>query len=105
MFRFFISALLLSTALSLAQAPGPQLRTDADALAQAHQLLEQGEVEKALTALKAIQARNEPLKGLDRELGVAYSRQSGYLRASVILEKATAADTKDKEAVQLLGLS
>src|SRR4051812_22348662 len=105
MFRFFISALLLSTALSLAQAPGPQLRTDADALAQAHQLLEQGEVEKALTALKAIQARNETLKGLDRELGIAYYRSSDYLHASAFLEKATVADPNDKEAVQLLGLS
>jgi tetratricopeptide (TPR) repeat protein len=105
MFRYFISACLLSAALCFAQSPGPQLRTDADALAQAHQLLDQGEVEKALTALKAIQARNETLKGLDRELGIAYYRSSDYLHASAFLEKATVADPNDKEAVQLLGLS
>jgi predicted Zn-dependent protease len=78
---------------------------DALALSQAHTMLEKGEVERAIEALKAIQARNENLKGLDRELAIAYYRQSDYVRSIFYLEKVTQADRNDKEAVQLLGLS
>jgi tetratricopeptide (TPR) repeat protein len=68
-------------------------------------MLERGEVDKALAALKAIQSQDPGSKGLDRELGIAYYRTADYLRAAVYLEKATAAHPDDKETVQLLGLS
>lgn len=80
-------------------------RSDAEKLANAHDLLEKGELDEAIAVLKDLQTRDENLKGLNRELGIAYYRLSDYLRASVYLEKATAADAADKEAVQLLGLS
>ncbi len=105
MFRTLLLAGLLYVGTCFAQAPAPPTPSDADALAQAHQLLEQGKVDEALTKLKEIQARDENLKGLDRELGIAYYRSSDYLRAASLLQKVTAADPNDKEATQLLGLS
>jgi tetratricopeptide (TPR) repeat protein len=109
----FITLFLLLPALLFgAQSPtaptttnvAPQ-QSDEEALAQARSLLQQNEVAKALTALKAIQTRNENLKGLDREFGIAYYRQADYVRAIHYLEPAAAADPTDKELVQLLGLS
>jgi tetratricopeptide (TPR) repeat protein len=116
MFRLFVAMGMLWGAFCLAGAQTPIPPTnpatnaapktsDADALAEAHAMLDRGEVDKALAALKAIQSQNPNLKGLDRELGVAYYRLPDYLRASAYLDKATAADPADKEAVQLLGLS
>lgn len=68
-------------------------------------MLDRGDVSKAIEALKAIQTENPAAKGVDRELGVAYYRQSDYARSTVHLDKAIAADPSDKEAIQLLGLS
>ena len=104
MLRTLLLAGVLAAGICFAQAPAPP-QTPADALTHAHQLLEQGKVDEALTQLKAIQARDQNLKGLDRELGVAYYRTSDYLRSATYLEKVTAADPNDKEATQLLGLS
>ena len=86
-------------------APQAQPHAEADAMAAAHGMLERGEVDKAIDALKSIQAHDEGLKGLNHELGIAYYRKSDYVRASFYLEKAVAADSEDKEATQLLGLS
>jgi tetratricopeptide (TPR) repeat protein len=115
MFRLSVILGVLCSGLCLAsaQTPNPStadtssvaIASDADALAAAREMLGHGEVDKALTALKAIQSQDPNLKGLDRELGVAYYRQPDYLRASAYLDKATAADPNDKEALQLLGLS
>jgi tetratricopeptide (TPR) repeat protein len=81
------------------------LPSDGASLAGAHELLEKGQVEEALQQLQALHAKNPDLKGLNRELGVAYYRTGDFLKASVYLEKATAADPADKEATQLLGLA
>jgi tetratricopeptide (TPR) repeat protein len=105
MLRTLLLAGLFLTGTCLAQAPTSQAPPDTDALAQAHQLLEQGKVDQAITKLKEIQSRDQNLKGLDRELGIAYYRTSDYLRAATYLEKVTASDPNDKEATQLLGLS
>jgi tetratricopeptide (TPR) repeat protein len=56
-------------------------------------------------SLQDIQKRNPDLVGLNRELGVAYYRQGDYQRALGYLDKARAANSQDKEATQLLGLS
>jgi tetratricopeptide (TPR) repeat protein len=89
-----------STGQSAASPPSPL-----DALAQASQMLDRGEVDKAVTTLKAIQSQTPDLKGLDRALGVAYYRQGDYLHATAYLDKAIAIDPEDKESVQLLGLA
>jgi tetratricopeptide (TPR) repeat protein len=103
MLRWFLTFGVLCS-LALAQ-PATSTLSDADVLAEAHKLLDTGDITKALDDLKAIQKRNPELKGLDRELGVAYYRQADYLRASAYLDKAVATDPSDKEAIQLLGLS
>jgi tetratricopeptide (TPR) repeat protein len=89
----------------IAQQPQASNEADSLALSQARTLLDKGEVDKALEALQALQTRNPTLAGLDRDLAVAYYRKSDYARASAYLEKVTAADRSDKEALQLLGLS
>src|SRR4051812_21492952 len=69
-------------------------QSDAEELIRARHVMEQGEIGKAVTILRSIEARNEQLKGLDHELGIAYYRQSDYLRASVYFEKAIALDAE-----------
>jgi tetratricopeptide (TPR) repeat protein len=96
--------LLLVGTQSYAQAPAPP-QSDAEALAQARQMLDRGEVDKALESLKSIQVHDPNAKGLDHDLGTAYYRQGDYVHAVAYLDKAVAADPSDKEAVQLLGLS
>ena len=106
----FAFIVIASTVITRAQqspftAAAPQVLSDSAALAQARQLLDKGEVERGLEALKAIEARNPKLQGLAREFGVAYYREADYVQAAAYLEPVTAADPNDKEAVQLLGLS
>jgi tetratricopeptide (TPR) repeat protein len=98
--RLFAFGILCSFAF--AQTPAS---SDADALGRAHKPLEGGNTNQVLADLKAVQEHSAAIKGLDRELGVAYYRQADYLRASAYLDKAVASDPGDKEAIQLLGLS
>ena len=113
MLRSFATIALLCAALSSTSAQSPAAEptrdgtqtSDASALAAANVLLDRGEVDKALVALKDLQSSNPHVKGLDRALGVAYYRVPDYLHASAYLDKAMASDPDDKEAVQLLGLS
>lgn len=106
------AALLLFPSTAIAQnavvpqpTPSQQSLTPADTLARAQALLDSGDTQKALTALKQLQTSHPDLPGLNRALGTAYYRAADYLRSSVYLEKATAADPNQPEAVQLLGLS
>jgi len=82
-----------------AQAP---VSDETPSLAHATRLINEGKYEDAIAELRKLPAEQ---KGLPRQLGLAYYKQADYLRASVYLEKAMAADSADKEAVQLLGLS
>lgn len=103
-----LSVLMFLVAVLLAGA-GSELKAQSSepssSLAQARALLDEGDLDKAITMLKDLQARQPGLAGVDHELGVAYYRQGDYLRASAYLEKAVKSDAQDKEAVQLLGLS
>lgn len=87
------------------QTPSQPAASPTEKLAQAQALLDSGDVQKALASLKELHESNPDLPHLDRALGVAYYRTADYLRSSVYLEKANAADPADAEAVQLLGLS
>src|SRR5690349_11219304 len=104
-------AFVISTGSAGAQnAAAPQTASQpanspSQALAQAETLLNSGDAQKALDALKEIATTYPDLPRLNRDLGVAYYRTADYLRSSVYLEKATAADPADAEAVQLLGLA
>jgi tetratricopeptide (TPR) repeat protein len=68
-------------------------------------LMQQGKFDEAIADLQHIQAGNPSAKGLDHELGVAYYKKGDYLKAVACFKNAISADSDDKEAVQLLGLS
>ena len=68
----------------------------------ARKLLQQGKVDEAISALRAV---DPATKGLALELGTAYYKKSDYLKAIAYLKKATEEDPSSKEAVQLLGMS
>ncbi len=75
------------------------------AFATPRRLLQQGKNEEAIAELKRMQASSPDLKGLSRELGIAYYKSGDYLKAIDDLSKATQQDPDDKESLQLLGLS
>ena len=70
-----------------------------------HKLLQQGKYDDAVSKLSELEAKQPGLKGLSRELGVAYYQKGDYIKAIESLRQALAEDPKNKEAIQLLGLS
>ena len=76
-----------------------------NALVKARQLLKAQKNAEAITVLLALRARRPELKGANRELGVAYYRESDFLEAAQYLQEAWTEDPGDRDAVQLLGLS
>lgn len=75
------------------------------AFERAHALLEQGKTADAIDLLRSISDRQPTIKGLARELGVAYYRSSDYSQAVPYLKQDLKENAEDKEAIQLLGLS
>jgi tetratricopeptide (TPR) repeat protein len=71
----------------------------------ARRLLQQGKFEDALTELHNVEANHPTMKGLVRELGVAYYKKNDFVSAITYLKKAREENPDDGEAVQLLGLS
>jgi tetratricopeptide (TPR) repeat protein len=68
-------------------------------------LMQQGQIDDAISQLQTLQANTPDLKGLDLELGTAYYKKGEFAKAVECLKKAAAADPKSGEAAQLLGLS
>jgi tetratricopeptide (TPR) repeat protein len=89
----------------LQERPTPPPAPSESSFAAPQKLLQQGKNEEAIAALKQIEISNPGMKGLSRELGIAYYKSSNYLKAIDSLSKATQEDPDDKEALQLLGLS
>jgi len=95
----------VAPAQQAAPAPTPAWSSDASPFAESRKLLQQGRVDDAIAALQRIEAQGAGAKGLDLELGTAYYRKSDFPKAIQYLKKATAEDTGNEEAVQLLGMS
>jgi len=95
------------TASAPAQVPtsssAPQ--TAASSVTHARRLTEQGKFDEAIAELQQLSEKNPGTKGLSRELGIAFYKKGDYPKAIDSLKKATAEDSSDNEAVQLLGLS
>ena len=72
---------------------------------EARKLMQLGKIDDAITALQTIESHNPATKGLAIELGTAYYKKSDFPKAIEYLKKATAADSANNEATQLLGLS
>jgi tetratricopeptide (TPR) repeat protein len=89
-----------------ARASRPATNEDGDAaVQQAQSIIQHGRFEQGMAQLKELQARNPGLKGVDRELGLAYYQHGNFMEATASLKKALAENPGDREAVQLLGLS
>jgi tetratricopeptide (TPR) repeat protein len=88
------------------EAPAVQPSSNASSqLTDSQKLIQQGKLDDAIAELQKIEAQNPATKGLDLELGTAYYKKSDFPKAIEYLKKASAADPKDEEAVQLLGMS
>lgn len=84
------------------QPPSQSSGSEFDA---ARQLLQKGKYEEAIALLHGLEGKIPPVKGLARELGIAYYKQGDFLTAISYLKNAQDEDPSDKEAIQLLGLS
>src|SRR5215475_5468969 len=94
----FVAALLfLSSAKLSAQGDSP--------FAPAQKLMEQGKFAEAVAALEELGKSNPDLKGLSKELGIAFYREADYFNAVVYLQRAIGENPEDSEAIQLTGLS
>jgi tetratricopeptide (TPR) repeat protein len=71
----------------------------------ARKLMQQGKFDDAIANLEALRSGNPHATGLDLELGTAYYKKSDFPKAIEYLKKASAADPRNGEAAQLLGLS
>lgn len=67
--------------------------------------MEQGKFAEAVAALEELGKSNPSLKGLSKELGIAFYRKGDYINAIAYLQKATKENPDDSEAIQLTGLS
>jgi tetratricopeptide (TPR) repeat protein len=110
-----ITFLLLGCSLTLAQSesaqptnqvaqPNQQQISNTDYTAE-QRLLQQGKYDEAISQLLELAQQKPGLKGLSREMGVAYYKKGDYIKAIDFFKKALEEDPKDNEAVQLLGLS
>src|SRR5579871_1130338 len=108
MLRVCISSVLLlffwAGSSSICNA-NPAAQQGESPFASAHKLLEQGKFAEAVAELQALAKSRPELKGLSREMGIAYYRQGDYLNAVQNLKRAIAEDSQDGEATQLAGLS
>jgi tetratricopeptide (TPR) repeat protein len=69
------------------------------------ELLQQGKYDEAIAELQQLASEHPEIRGVARELGIAYYKKSDYFRAAQSLQQALQEDSKDTEATQLLGLS
>lgn len=87
-------------------APSPQASAHApEEFAEARKLVEQGKVDEAIADLQSLDGRVPAVPGLSLELGTAYYKKSDFPKAIEFLKKASAEDSSNNEATQLLGLS
>ena len=94
---------------ALGQSPVPSgtsaISASPSEFAYSRQLLQQGKYDEAIAELQKLSSADSTLKGLSRELGMAYYRKSDYVLATTYLGQAIKQDPQDGEATQLLGLS
>src|SRR6476661_5965029 len=80
-------------------------QTAASSVTQARRLTEQGKFDEAIAELQQLSEKNPDMKGLSRELGIAFYKKGDYPKAIQFLKTATLENAQDDEAEQLLGLS
>jgi len=94
------------TSEQVVQAPtAQQTQVQQPGFAQAQKLAQQGKYDEALATLQELATRDPKTTGLSHEFGATYYKKADYPKAIEYLKQAVQEDAKDKEAVQLLGLS
>jgi tetratricopeptide (TPR) repeat protein len=113
MFPQKLLAMILLAAVSFAQEPqdlqptpasSPTETTESE-FVHAGTLLQQGKYDRAITELQQLSITQPGLKGIARELGIAYYTKGDYQQAIATFKKALDEDKDDRETTQLLGLS
>jgi len=94
----------------LAALPGGWSQTAAvetpqQSLSRAHELLQQGEVAKAMASLQELASIHPPVQGLQHEFGLAYYRTGKLVEAQQAFAAAIQEDPSDTESVQMEGLT
>jgi len=104
---FMTSTLVVSSALVFGQTPPPfpAGSEPATALEVAHGELVHGQEERAIDALRNLAAAQNPVRGANRELGIAYYRTAKLVEAERSFAAAIAEDPNDGESVQMRGLT
>lgn len=102
--RLCTSLMLTAMAVALACGQSVSPPSPAEVLADAHEKLEHGKQQEAITQLQQLATSQPKLKGVARELGLAYYRTGKLLDANRILAQAVEEDPADIESVQLRGL-
>lgn len=102
--------LLVASTWALAQEPRNDTHEavasqSAPVFSHARQLLEQGKYDEAVAELKQLSVTQPGLKGVTRELGMAYYKKGDYFHAAESFKQALQQDSQDNEATQVLGLS
>jgi tetratricopeptide (TPR) repeat protein len=75
------------------------------ATAHAAQLIAAGELDEALTELKALAVEQQEPAGVERMLGFVYYQQSELNNAEKAFKKALARDPRDLKSMQMLGIT
>jgi tetratricopeptide (TPR) repeat protein len=77
----------------------------AESLSAAERLIEEGKFDQAIQALNALQVQHPETRGVQYQIGLAYYRKNDFAQAQSAFAKAIEEDPKNREAVQLRGLS
>ena len=101
---FLQAACLVACSFSLCSIAISPQQTDSPYV-EARRLLGQGKFTEAIDKLTALAKTNPDLKGLSRELGIAYYRKGDYANSVVNLQRALKENPNDGEVTQLTGLS
>ncbi|HVJ08599.1 MAG TPA: tetratricopeptide repeat protein [Acidisarcina sp.] len=114
-FRSFLVAVFLAALFCqpgvpcFGQSPAapalPDAAKPAPTLADAQQKLEHGRTEDAIAILQQLATAQPPIKGVNRELAIAFYRTGKLTEAERTFAKAMAEDPSDIESVQLRGLT
>jgi tetratricopeptide (TPR) repeat protein len=100
----FLLVLFLSSAFAAGQT-APSASVPQNPLDAAEQKLEHGQPAAAIALLQPLAAAKPPVKGADRELGIAYYRSGKLLDAIQAFTQAEQEDPNDMESIQLHGLT
>ena len=99
----WLTALLCASLFSLGASAA--LQQEDEALVAARALIRENKNKEAIAQLKLLAARSPGMKGIQRELGIAYYHEADYLEATGHLEQAWRENPEDRDVAQLLGLS